>query len=71
MCTDPHVNLPEIVDHPGTFDIVLSTYYALGHTYSILAYYFWMDCMDIGIFNAWMSLEMNELSEKNSSRKRI
>jgi len=37
--TDPHFkNPPEIVDHPGTSDILFSTYYALGHTYFNLAY---------------------------------
>ena len=40
VCTDPHFeNLPEIVDHPGTFGILFSTYYALGHTYFNLTYY--------------------------------
>ncbi len=33
------MDLPEIVDHPGTFGILFSTYYALGHTYSNLTYY--------------------------------
>ena len=44
-CTDPHFkNRPEIVDHPGTFGILFSTYYALGHTYSNLTYYLgWID----------------------------
>jgi len=39
VCTDPHFkNLLEIVDHPGTFGILFSTYYALGHTYFNLTY---------------------------------
>ncbi len=40
VCTDPNYrNLPEIVDHPGTFGILFSTYYALGHTYCNIIYY--------------------------------
>ncbi len=40
VCTDPHFkNRPEIVDHLGTFGILFSTYYALGHTYCNLTYY--------------------------------
>ncbi len=40
VCTDPHFkHRPEIVDHPGTFGILFSTYYALGHTYCNLTYY--------------------------------
>ncbi len=40
VCMDPHFkNRPEIVDHTGTFGILFSTYYALGHTYFNLTYY--------------------------------
>ncbi len=36
----PHFkNQPEIGDHPGTFGILFSTYYALGVTYCNLTYY--------------------------------
>ncbi len=32
-------NRPELVDHPGTFGILFSTYYALGHIYFYLTHY--------------------------------
>lgn len=32
-------NLPDIIDHPGTFDILLLRYFALGHNYFNLTYY--------------------------------
>ncbi len=41
VCTDPNFKkkIPEIVDYPGTFGILFSTYYALGHTYFNIIYY--------------------------------
>lgn len=40
VSSDPHFkNLQDVLDHPGTFWILVSTCYDLGHTHRDLGYY--------------------------------